>query len=344
MVYRSFGKEVSQDQIWAAIRKQNRFGSFASTTHLMARDALRRGFSAMAIQVRHPLQALRICRESGIRAILNHRFSNDVTTGHYSVLVDIDEKSVVLHDPFLGPSRHLPHAKLLALWQRRFSASEIVGNVLIGISVESPSGPECRLCHTPISSSIKCPKCDEPVCLQPAALLGCMNAACANRMWNYLCCPACDYTWTFSLKPPPAKAAVQGPSNEPIPPGFLNAPSLEAKTAAPSPENPLNLDRLFGALDKFCDHVLSLPAAANHPEIKQQLDFIAASKEKLTLALAEQLAHHEAHREQLANLVKAAKQREEDHRQRIEELSRPSPPLDGNALGSALLKNLGLAG
>jgi hypothetical protein len=47
MVYRSFGKDVAQAQIWPAIGKQNRFGSFAATTHLMAQDALRRGFAAV---------------------------------------------------------------------------------------------------------------------------------------------------------------------------------------------------------------------------------------------------------------------------------------------------------
>jgi hypothetical protein len=46
MVYRSYGKEVPQTQIWPSIAKPNRAGSLASTTHLMARDALTRCFSA----------------------------------------------------------------------------------------------------------------------------------------------------------------------------------------------------------------------------------------------------------------------------------------------------------
>src|ERR1700722_14733148 len=74
MVYRSFGKEVPQAEIWPAISKPNRFGGVSSITHLMAQDAINRGFSAVAIQARHPLQVLRLCRETGTRAILNHRF------------------------------------------------------------------------------------------------------------------------------------------------------------------------------------------------------------------------------------------------------------------------------
>ena len=349
MVYRSFGKDVAQAQIWQAVGKQNRFGSFASTTHLMAQDALKRGFNAVAIQARHPLQALKLCRDSGIRAILNHRLKNDVPTGHYSVLVDIDGKDVVLHDPLYGASRRLPHAELLALWQRLFCSSEILGNVMIGIAAPHPAESACPLCHTPIPPSVKCPRCHEPVCLRPAALLGCMSRACAERVWNYLCCPSCDYTWTFSLERPQAR--VEPPASPDgrigplvsaecrIPPSVSGSPSPEAK--ATSQERTLNLDQLFDALDKFCNHFL--PAAASHPEIKQQLDFIAASKEKLTLALAEQLAQARARREQFANALQGIRQKEEARRKQLEELTRPLPPLDGNALGRALLKNLGLA-
>ena len=344
MVYRSLGKDVPLAQIWPAVRKQNQSGSFSSTTHLMVRDALSRGFAAVAIQARHPLQVLRLCRDSGFRAILNHRPKNDATAGHYSVLVDIDEKNVVLHDPLYGPARPLPHAELLALWQRRFPSAEIAGNVLIGISAQSTGETACQLCHTPTPSTIECPKCKATVPLQPAILLGCMSSACAGRMWNYVCCPACDYMWTFSLQPPPAKLPASGLLNRQVPVfqdvGRPESPG--AKPAAPSQAEPLNLEGLFAALDKFCNHILSLPAAANRPEIKQHLDFVAASKEKLTLALAEQFARAQVHRERLADLAQTMKQKQEAHRRQMEELTRPSPPLDGNDLGRELLKNLGL--
>jgi len=176
-----------------------------------------------------------------------------------------------------------------------------------------------------------------------------MSSACAERVWKYLCCPSCDYTWTFSLQPAQARvgtpASADGQIGPPvsadgrIPPSVSGSPSPEAKAA--SQERTLNLGQLFDALDKFCNHLL--PAAASHPEIKQQLDFIAASKEKLTLALAEERAQAQARREQLANLVQGIRQKEEARRKQLEELTRPLPPLDGNALGRALLKNLGLA-
>jgi hypothetical protein len=339
MVYRSFGKEVPQGKIWPAIAKENRFGSMASTTHLMAGDALNRGFSAIAMQAAHPLQTLRLCRESGIRAVINHRLNPNVPTGHFTVLVDIDDTSVVLHDPFVGPSRRLSHGELLELWQPRFPNSEIVGSILIGIAYNPPEVPACEFCHAAIPLNIECPNCKKPVGLQPGGLLGCISNGCIARMWNYICCPACDYTWTFGLQPSATEAATSpvGASRAAV----SNPLASEAQPAPSAKQAAMTFDRLFAELDKFCNHIISIPAAANHPEIKQQLDFITSSKDKLRVAQAESSFHLKAHQEQLAKQAGEAKQREAAHRKKMEEVNRPAPPLDGNALGHALLKNLG---
>jgi len=339
MVYRSLGKEVPQAQIWPVIAKPNKFGSIASTTHLMAQDALNRGFSAVAIQARHPLQALRLCRESGIRGILNHRLQPDASAGHYTVLVDIDDKNVLLHDPFFGPSRRLSYAELLELWQPRFPNAEIVGHVLIGIAAQLPALPACQFCHTPRPVAVDCPRCKKPVALQPCTLLGCMNDACITRMWNYLCCPSCDYTWNFGMEPPEGgKTATDLLRGKSAGGPFVSAVAAGGAAAA---ADPMMLERLFGEMDKFCNFMLASPATAKDPAIRQQIDFLAASKEKIRLAQAETLAHRQMVRDQLMKLAEDSKQKEAVHRQRVEELNTPSPPLDGDALGRALLKNLG---
>ena len=331
MVYRSFGKEIPQAEIWPAIAKLNASGSLASTTHLMALDAVNRGFRAVAVQTRHPLQTLRLCREWGIHAVLNHRLRREAPAGHYSVLVDLDDRSVVLHDPLYGPLRGLSHAELLELWQPYFSNSEILGNVVIGIAAGRPAAPACEFCHTPIPSRIACPRCKQPVGLMPGALLGCVRDGCIARMWNYLCCPSCDCMWTFSLNEPQAGALASDDSSGPPP----------APPAASKPEDPWKLDRLFAELDKFSAHVLALPAAANHTELKQQLDFITGSKQKLKLAQAEEFARLKARQDKLNATKQAAKQKEEARRKKKEERNRPLPPLDGHALARALLANLG---
>jgi hypothetical protein len=328
MVYGSFGRDVPQLEIWPAIAKPGPLGSLASTTHLMAQDAVNRGFGAVVTQARHPLQALRLCQEWNIRAILNHSMHPGSPAGHYSVLLDLDDKSVVLHDPFFGPSRRLSHAELLELWQPRAGNAEILGHVLIGISVETRAIPECEFCHTAMPSAVDCPRCKKPVGLRPGALLGCMRDGCIARMWNYVCCPSCDCMWTFSLNGPQNAASVSDNGSSPSP--------------APTPEDPWKLDRLFAEVDKFCGHALVLQAAANHIELKQQLDFIVGSRQKLKLAQAEELARLKASHDKLDALEQAAKQKEAARRQKIDERNQPLPPLDGIDLARALLANLGL--
>jgi hypothetical protein len=345
MVYRSFGKDVSQRLIWPEIAKRNRFGSLASTTHLMAHDAIARGFAAVAIQARDPLKALRICRDAGIRVILNHRVKSDSSTGHYTVLADLDETHVTLHDPLLGPSRRLSHEELLALWQPSTADSEIAGNFLIGIADHPRAIPSCVVCQKPMLSLVECPNCKSPVSLNPAALVGCMNDSCAARLWNYVCCSSCDFTWNFTVPAQQAGVPVAIPSAGSPAPGvpLSSAPSsLPARAVTSSRNDPANLNVVFAEIDKFCNHILSLPVAANHPEIRQHLDFIAGSKDKLSVAMAEEVAKRKAHEANLAALAQAAKENEVAHRKKVEELNKPAPPLDGDALAKALLKNLGL--
>jgi hypothetical protein len=113
--------------------------------------------------------------------------------------------------------------------------------------------------------------------------------------------------------------------------------------AAEEPErDPWDLTPLFDQLDKFCNHILSLPAAANHPDIRAQLDFINANKEKLMLAKSEELAHRKAHEERLTSMTQTAKEKEAAHRKAMDELGKPLPSIDGSVLGEALLKNLGM--
>lgn len=331
MVYRSFGKEVPQSEIWPAISKVNQLGNLASTTHLMAQDALNRGLAAVAIQARHPLQALRLCHENGIRAILNHRLQANSAAGHYTVMVDLDSNHVVLHDPSLGPSRRISQAELLALWQPHFSNSEIIGNVLIAIASDPPPAPPCRFCHTLTPPSIDCPRCKKPIGLRPSFVLGCMKQDCIARMWSHICCPACDFMVDSGLQPAEAGA----------PDGRAPAGSSPLAEAAEPTTEPPNLNKLFEEMDKFCNQIQSLPGVAQRADLQQQLQVLVSSKAALKAALAETAVYAQMHRDKLAAFVRASEQRGEAHRKKMEQLSRSSPPLDGNALGRALLKNLG---
>ena len=311
--------ELTQAEIWPFISKPNRSGQVSSSTHLMVAHARSYGLAAVAFQARHPLVALLACRKGGIRAILNHRLRLEGPAGHYSVLLDVDAESVVIHDPFYGPRRRISHAEFLELWQPRFAGSEIVGNVLIGVAERPPAAPRCALCRTPIPEAVACPRCAGPVALQPATLLGCVGATtCLGRMWNYVCCPACDNMFTFALAAPAPEVAVGSESD------------------------PWNLGPLFAELDRFRERVLAVPGAAHRADVKEQLELIEQNKEKLRLAEKEETA---LAREREAILA-AEKKRQDEQRAAVEkareEAAKPAPAPDGAALGEALLRELGI--
>lgn len=321
VVYKSFGKNVPQADIWPMIARRNRFGSMASTTHLMALHALDQGLSAVIVQARHPLQVLRRCREAGIRAILNHRPQLDAANGHYTVMADIDDRSVLILDPSLGVSRRMSHGELMELWQPESAYSEITGNVLICIAAGATSIPACEFCHAAIPSHMHCPKCGEAVGLNPASVLGCIRDGCIARMWTNIACPSCDFLFDETGKPSadlPRPAVVQTPAFAP--------PDLE---------------KAFAQVDQLCAIMLAIPNAARFPDLKQQVDFIQGSKEKLRLAQAEEIAGLNQRLDRLAAQNEESKKKAEARRQEAAERKAPLPALDGNALGAALLRDLG---
>ncbi len=324
MVYRSFGKEVPQAEIWPQIAKPNRFGSVSSSAHLMGLHALSQGFSAIVMQARHPTHVLHLCRQAGIRVILNHRLQPDSAAGHFTVLTDIDDKFVTLHDPFLGPSQRIAHADLLRVWTPGAAPSEILGNVLIAIAAEPGPDLTCEFCHTKIPARIACPRCKQAVGLRPAAALGCLREGCISRMWNYVCCPSCDYVWTFSEAPAATEETAAAGSAE-----------TQAGPALP------DLEKAFALLDKFRDHVMSYPGLAEHPDLKAQFDFIERSKEPLRIAQTAELAAMQARVDKFKAMEEQAKKDEEARAKKKEEMS-ASVRLDAKALGEALLRNLGL--
>jgi hypothetical protein len=325
MVYRSLGKEVPQTEIWPVIAKANRFGAVSSTTYLMAKDAVARGFSAIAFQARHPLQVLRLCRATGVRAILNHRVQRASPAGHYSVLVDIDNNQVVVHDPLFGPARPLSHSELLELWLPQSSNTEIAGAVVIAIAplVDAPAS-SCEFCHAPMPRRVDCPNCKQPVGLEPSIVMGCVRDGCIARMWNWVCCPSCDYAFTFKDGAPAGAASP------------VQAPAASPSAAIPG----LDVAKLFGDIDKFTNHILSVPQAANNPDVKKQLEAISAGKERFKVVHAEDNARRAATLAQLSGLLEKNKQQREAQ-QKIEQENNAAPSLDGNALHQALLKNLG---
>ena len=328
MVYKSFGMTVPQDEIWPVIAKANRFGQISSTTYLMTQDAVNRGFRAVALQARHPLQALRLAKGAGVRALLNHRVRRDSAAGHYSVLVDIDSTHVILHDPLFGAARKVPHAELVELWLPEVPNSEIVGGVLIAIAPVEPAtaAVACEYCRTPMLTVVDCPRCKKPVHLEPSVVLGCVKDGCIARMWNWVCCPACDYV--FTVKDGAVGSADVGQQ-------AVGASGISAALPV------VDVGKLFAEIDKFTAHIATIPGAAEHEDVKKQLDAIATQKQRFQVLQAAETAKRAAALSQLTAIAEKNKRDTEAAHKQHAEASKAPPPLDGNALGAELLKNLG---
>ena len=230
----------------------------------------------------------------------------------------------------------VPHVELLDLWLPRVAGSEIFGNVLIGVAREPGEAAGCWLCRTRTPAAIDCPKCGKPVGLRPGAVLGCANGSCVARLWNAVCCPACDCMFTFGVD-------LGGATESRI----LYAPEgaesgEEAAPASPADEqDPFQLMPVFAEIDKFITQVVGIPGLANHAEIRRQLDLMAARKMDLKLAMTEAVTNRALVKDRWSKLQEMTRRNAEASRQRQEQAARAIEPLDGNALGRALMKNLG---
>jgi hypothetical protein len=193
MVYRSFGVACSQSEVAAKVVKPTASGNnTGARTYLLAQDALARGLAALVFRARDPLRTLRDCQDRPLRLILNHRLGIESPTGHFTVFVGIADEHVVVHDPQVGPRTRMLRSDLLKLWQPLGSLSEITGNVLVALANKPDAAGACPKCGTSVPDTVACPACQKLVPLHPNAVLGCMNVSCPERAWETIFCPYCD--------------------------------------------------------------------------------------------------------------------------------------------------------
>ncbi len=199
MVYRSLGLVQDQSQVWSRIAQTDSDGVRVARTHRLAKDALAQGFEALVVQAAKPWQTLQRSAAQSIRTILSLRLNADSLRGHFVVLLDVDDNRATLHDPQLGPARHVDRGQLLSLWSPTDGRSEIVGHVFVAVAERSDSScqtnsssPGCPQCGLRPPTSVPCPACDLAIRPQPAAVLGCSDPTCSGRLWKTIFCPGCD--------------------------------------------------------------------------------------------------------------------------------------------------------
>jgi hypothetical protein len=192
MVYRSFGLELTQQQLWPNITGRNPRGTIHAKSFLLCRDALSRGFLGLVLKAQSPWELLLRTRQPGTQVIVNHRVNRETAAGHYSVVVACNQDEVTLHDPRMGPDRKIPKAEFLELWQPNTPRSEITGNIAIVITKNLSDVQMCATCQNLMPPAYVCATCKRTVPLQPSRALGCLSARCGGRLWSTLFCPYCD--------------------------------------------------------------------------------------------------------------------------------------------------------
>ncbi|MDP3790155.1 MAG: papain-like cysteine protease family protein [Candidatus Omnitrophota bacterium] len=197
MVYASYGKNVDQWDIFYNIavpggRKgdDGRPGSGCSH-YLMVRDALNRGFYAICIAMKNPQEFFDLYRSNeidhSIRIILSHRPKKKTMSLHATVLLDVTDTEVIIHDPDQGPSRHVAMADFIEMWQ----GMPPTKNRLVAISDKKYGKDKCSVCKRPVPDHLECPDCHRKIGLEPKELIGCIYYDCPGRFWESVQCPYC---------------------------------------------------------------------------------------------------------------------------------------------------------
>lgn len=192
MVYASFGKPQDQHEIFEFIAiPQEMYGrkGSAASTYKMSRDAIRRGFYALAILIKDPLAFFKnftVIKES-VRVIFIHKSAPGSKSSHCTVFLDVTDEDIIIHDPAGKPNRHVPKEQFLKMWSEK-------SNTLIAISDKKTGYNNCAVCGKAIPDKISCPACPKMVGLEPKNALGCIDNSCPNRMWKYILCPYCGHS------------------------------------------------------------------------------------------------------------------------------------------------------
>jgi hypothetical protein len=246
MVYRSFGISAAQAELAPILRGPGTSATASARSYLLAQDALSRGLNAVVFRVRDPLTSLRQSQRPPVRMILNHRLHAESSSGHFSVLVRVGEREVIVHDPQRGPDIRLSLTELAELWRPMGGSSEVAGNVLVAIARGSrTTSTPCPRCSSTLPDVLVCPGCRKPFPVQPTAVLGCRDPSCPERRWEVLFCPHCD-----------TSVAEVGAAN-----------SLAGEPPA-AQSDPLRLEELNQALDTFV--AMLIRASDGNPPVALQ--------------------------------------------------------------------------
>jgi len=191
MVLRSFKKMAKQGPIWAQLREAGPLGKQHIRSISVARYLTMRKLVTTVIRVKDVPKAVRTIAATELRTILVHHREAGSNEGHFTVLLSATDDDVVVHDPFVGPSRRIRFAELEQLMTPSAAGDEISPRIFITVSEHAAHGL-CHRCATPLPTMIKCRECGLENAVADPSCLGCVEAACEERLFECVICQHCD--------------------------------------------------------------------------------------------------------------------------------------------------------
>lgn len=195
--YDRLGLPQSIERIWTRIAMPDRRGGVATASYRLVKDAASRGFHAMGIKFRDPVQLLnRFADFRGFIFIACHRLRFGSSAGHFSVIEDASSQRVMLWSGSVRPCLEYQREEFIRLWSEHRPDDEFSPRVAVVLR-KSSSGSDRHRIEQPGSmpEQTSCLRCGKPFSL---ALLNPLFGRRAGskqeiqRGWDAIFCPHCD--------------------------------------------------------------------------------------------------------------------------------------------------------
>lgn len=193
MIYKYYGISDDQNTVWQRIAQPDNNGNLYVRTFRLCADLLCNGIHSVIIKAVNPLRVLSICNHNDFSAILCYRLNKKSNAGHFTVFEKLKGDYVIVNDPLQRKDRRISKKTILKLW-RPTDGNEVVGNILIPLTMNCADKNICSACNKEIPSSMICPECksENSIPLKPTEVLGCTNDDCSQKTWEFIVCPFCD--------------------------------------------------------------------------------------------------------------------------------------------------------
>lgn len=149
------GKKIDQESAFNEIKEKSELDRFYCKTHRISQYLTNAGLSCTIVRYYDLKKFIIHCNENNIAPIINHRSFGDNIGGHFSVVKNIINDSLVINDPENKDLKIVPLSKVQKHIKKLSQQDEIGGNIAIvpNIKNEDLSIIDCPYCSSEINLS-----------------------------------------------------------------------------------------------------------------------------------------------------------------------------------------------